>query len=251
MIYWASKTLPRQPLVHSSPCSLRGPGLHSAHGAVHSCHYTASPTKQKPLGSPTNQPPHQTAAPPTSPTPCLCRHRELAIQLRRDVKPRLDAAGTKLFLVSIGGCQGQGWQPARRQCMPCWVGLVACAHAGGKSWAVWLWGRFACEARRLPGSRWCARPRMPPAPSHALILTHGACVWGMRRTGTWERSKEFAEVTDFPRELLLADPESVTYEALGLVKGVAQTFFSWQVIGACVRRGWRMACAHAGAKVAA
>lgn len=28
--------------------------------------------------------------------------RELAIQLRRDVKPQLDASGTKLFLVSIG-----------------------------------------------------------------------------------------------------------------------------------------------------
>lgn len=44
--------------------------------------------------------------------------------------------------------------------------------------------------------------------------------------GTWERSIEFAEVTGFPRESLLADPESVTYEALGLVKGVRQTFFA-------------------------
>jgi peroxiredoxin len=78
----------------------------------------------------------------------LCR--ELAIQLRRDVKPQLDAAGVKLFLVSIG---------------------------------------------------------------------------------TWERSIEFAEVTGFPRESLLADPESVTYEALGLVKGVRQTFFAKEVRG--------------------
>lgn len=43
--------------------------------------------------------------------------------------------------------------------------------------------------------------------------------------GTWERSIEFAEVTGFPRDALLADPDSVTYEALGLVKGVRQTFF--------------------------
>lgn len=32
----------------------------------------------------------------------LTTSRELAIQLRRDVKPQLDAAGVKLFLVSIG-----------------------------------------------------------------------------------------------------------------------------------------------------
>lgn len=74
--------------------------------------------------------------------------RELAIQLRRDVAPKLEAAGVKLFLVSIG---------------------------------------------------------------------------------TWERSIEFAEVTGFPREALLADPDSVTYEALGLVKGVRQTFFGREV----------------------
>lgn len=35
----------------------------------------------------------------------------------------------------------------------------------------------------------------------------------------------------FPREFLLADPESVTYEALGLVKGVRQTFFGSEVRG--------------------
>lgn len=39
---------------------------------------------------------------------------------------------------------------------------------------------------------------------------------------------EFAEVTGFPREHLLADPSSTTYEALGLVKGVRQTFFGSQ-----------------------
>lgn len=69
---------------------------------------------------------------------------ELAIQLRRDIKPILDEQGVKLFLVAIG---------------------------------------------------------------------------------TLERSKDFVEVTGFPAERLLADPDSKTYEALGLVKGVRQTFF--------------------------
>lgn len=86
--------------------------------------------------------------PPVPYPPPLPPCRELAIQLRRDVKPQLDAAGVKLFLVSIG---------------------------------------------------------------------------------TWERSIEFAGVTGFPREALLADPDSVTYEALGLVKGVRQTFFGREV----------------------
>ncbi|KAF8065706.1 hypothetical protein HT031_002766 [Scenedesmus sp. PABB004] len=43
--------------------------------------------------------------------------------------------------------------------------------------------------------------------------------------GTLERSAQFAEATGFPRDRLLADPESCTYEALGLVRGVRQTFF--------------------------
>jgi peroxiredoxin len=47
--------------------------------------------------------------------------------------------------------------------------------------------------------------------------------------GTVERSAEFAQVTGFPRDSLLADPDSVTYEALGLVKGVRQTFFGSEV----------------------
>ncbi|GFH07904.1 selenoprotein U [Haematococcus lacustris] len=71
--------------------------------------------------------------------------RELAIQLRRDVKPQLDQKGVKLFLVSIG--------------------------------------------------------------------THA-------------RSKQFVEVTQFPADCLFADPDNVTYSALGLVKGLGSTFFS-------------------------
>lgn len=50
--------------------------------------------------------------------------------------------------------------------------------------------------------------------------------------GTWERSIEFAAVTDFPRDCLLANPNSQTHEALGLVKGVRQTFFGAEVGGA-------------------
>jgi hypothetical protein len=80
-----------------------------------------------------------------------CVRRELGIQLRRDVKPGLDAAGVKLYLVSIG---------------------------------------------------------------------------------TWERSRQFADVTGFPQDCLLADPASATYEALGLVKGLRQTFFGSEV-GTC------------------
>jgi len=80
---------------------------------------------------------------------------ELAIQLRRDIKPTLDAQGVKLFFVSIG---------------------------------------------------------------------------------PWERSKDFVSVTEFPAENLLADPESKTYEALGLVKGVGQTFFNPQSALAFMRR---------------
>lgn len=77
--------------------------------------------------------------------PPFARCRELAVQLRRDVKPSLDEQGIKLYLVSIG---------------------------------------------------------------------------------TWERSKEFVAVTGFPAENLFVDPETATYEALGLVKGVGETFFT-------------------------
>lgn len=94
--------------------------------------------------------------PPSVPPTLICPryavlvscHRELAIQLRRDVLPVLDEQGVKLYLVSIG---------------------------------------------------------------------------------TWERSKQFVEVTDFPPERLLVDPDNVTYTALGLAKGVMKTFFSAEV----------------------
>jgi hypothetical protein len=85
--------------------------------------------------------------------------RELAVQLRRDVKPRLDEQGVKLFLVSIG---------------------------------------------------------------------------------TWEKSQKFAEATGFPAENLFVDPENSTYSAIGLNKGVRQTFFSLEVCilsAACRQHG--------------
>ena len=47
--------------------------------------------------------------------------------------------------------------------------------------------------------------------------------------GTAERGLEFAELTSFPASKLLADPDSVTYAALNLRKGIADMFFNPQV----------------------
>lgn len=46
--------------------------------------------------------------------------------------------------------------------------------------------------------------------------------------GTPERGLEFVEKTGFPADLLLCDPDNVTYTSLGLKKGVRQTFFSYE-----------------------
>lgn len=54
--------------------------------------------------------------------------------------------------------------------------------------------------------------------------------------GTWERSKDFVKVTGFPAELLLVDPETSTYDALGLNKGLKETFLSWETPQAIKRR---------------
>jgi len=43
--------------------------------------------------------------------------------------------------------------------------------------------------------------------------------------GKPERGLEFCDRTGFPPELLLADPENSTYDALGFIRGVKQTFF--------------------------
>jgi hypothetical protein len=47
--------------------------------------------------------------------------------------------------------------------------------------------------------------------------------------GTAERGLEFAELTGYPADSLLADPENVTYDALQLKKGVVDTFFNIEV----------------------
>jgi hypothetical protein len=52
--------------------------------------------------------------------------------------------------------------------------------------------------------------------------------------GTLERSRDFAGVTGFPSDCLFADPDSASYKALGLVKGVKQTFFSYDVSGVVI-----------------
>ena len=44
--------------------------------------------------------------------------------------------------------------------------------------------------------------------------------------GTLETAQKFCDHVEFPRELLYADPENAAYEALGLVKGVQETFFT-------------------------
>lgn len=44
--------------------------------------------------------------------------------------------------------------------------------------------------------------------------------------GTAARAKQFVEETGFPIELLYADPENATYDALGFYNGVARTFFN-------------------------
>lgn len=47
--------------------------------------------------------------------------------------------------------------------------------------------------------------------------------------GTAERGLEFAELTGYPADKLLADPDSVTYDVLQLRKGVVDTFFNIEV----------------------
>ncbi|KAI8472676.1 MAG: seleno protein U [Monoraphidium minutum] len=54
--------------------------------------------------------------------------------------------------------------------------------------------------------------------------------------GTLERSKDFVEATGYPADRLLADPAGDTYAALGLVKGVGQTFFSYETPMALLKR---------------
>jgi len=44
--------------------------------------------------------------------------------------------------------------------------------------------------------------------------------------GTAARVTDFVAETGFPVELLYADPENVTYDALGFYNGVARTFFN-------------------------
>ena len=43
--------------------------------------------------------------------------------------------------------------------------------------------------------------------------------------GTYERSQEFVELTEFPSKYLYVDPDNAVYDALDLVKSVKNTFF--------------------------
>jgi hypothetical protein len=136
MVRWHAR--PEQfHLLHRYPdaCVLTPP--HTAPRTACTHHTPPLPPPCPPRASPTH----------LTPTP-HAPQRELATQLRRDIKPQLDQQGIKLFLVAIG---------------------------------------------------------------------------------THQRSKDFIAATGFPAECLLADPDSSAYEALGLVKGVAQTFFDINV----------------------
>lgn len=57
----------------------------------------------------------------------------------------------------------------------------------------------------------------------------GCCIFVQVTIGTAERGLEFSELTAFPADKLLADPENVTYDALQLRKGVVETFFNIEV----------------------
>jgi hypothetical protein len=54
--------------------------------------------------------------------------------------------------------------------------------------------------------------------------------------GTPETGKDFSELTGFPRERLLADPGTQTYDALGLERGLAAALFSPRTPLALARR---------------
>lgn len=47
--------------------------------------------------------------------------------------------------------------------------------------------------------------------------------------GSAERGQEFAKLTGFPEDRLLADPDSQTYAAMGWYNSISKTFFSIQV----------------------
>lgn len=135
---------------------------------------------------------------------------ELAMQLRRDVMPALDAQGVKLYLVASGLLAQRARRAGGRGMRP---GVGAASRRGVEERAK--------ERLRLPcrGPLLCQPSlRHPPTRPPAALAV-----------GTYERSKDFVEATGYPADRLLADPDGGTYAALGLVKGVAQTFFSVEV----------------------
>ena len=54
--------------------------------------------------------------------------------------------------------------------------------------------------------------------------------------GTLETAQKFCDHVSFPRELLYADPENAGYDALGLKKGVGETFFTVDTPFAILKR---------------
>ena len=68
--------------------------------------------------------------------------------------------------------------------------------------------------------------------------------------GTPETGKDFSELTGFPRERLLADPGTQTYDALGLERGLAAALFSPRTPLALARRASTAAGREAAAALA-
>lgn len=139
------------------------------------------------------------------------------MQLRRDLLPALREKGVKLYLVSIG-------TPERG------LEFVEKTGASQATWAV------------APSILW---PRLLVAmlPQHRVV-TGCLAAWAAQvpaaaaaaRTNAVPDNPHFAPcllrpTTGFPADLLLCDPDNVTYTSLGLKKGVRQTFFSYEVRG--------------------
>jgi hypothetical protein len=126
--------------------------------------------------------------------------QELARDLQRQVLPKLRDAGYKLYLVSIL------YSPV--SCGRC------TSHQHGVLCLAALLGSLPCHETLL---------LMFLGDRHQVSM------------GPPERGLEFAELTEFPPELLLADPENVTYDKLELKNtGPIATFFDPRV-GGCTR----------------
>lgn len=127
---------------------------------------------------------------------------ELATQVNRDLLPALRDQAIKLYFISIGTYE-RGVAFCDKTGEPVGDGVVVLRNESSS--IALQWNGKNCRPTAQP----------PPCP-------------GMHRTA------------GFPPELLLCDPENVTYSALDFKKGVRETFFSYDVSGQalpCLRCG--------------